>query len=475
MLETTLRGRYKIVRNLGKGGFGETYLAEDRDLPGNPHCVVKRLKPQLTAPLALQVARRLFDTEAQVLYRLGNHDQIPRLLAHFEENQEFYLVQEFIDGNDLSKELTAGRQWSEEQVIAFLQDLLQILEFVHQQNVIHRDIKPANLIKRASDGKIVLIDFGAVKELSTLVANTEGQTIATVAIGTPGYMPSEQNSGNPKFSSDIYAVGTICIQAFTGISALLLPKDADTSEIIWHDLVQVSPQLADILDKMVCYDFRQRYQSASEVLQALTSLTKTTKKRSPNNKIVVALVLVTLVSSIAVLAHPEIRQIFGLPPDNSSSNNTDFLIYENSVDGIEMKYPKNWILQDIKDTFTGEVANFLSPPKSGSNTFQAELNVEIQTLKQPISLAEYTNSKVNEITQFLTNAKIHESHSNTLANYPGHAVVYTGKQEQYSVKRMAVWTLKNNKAYIITYTAEESQYDEFLNTAQAMINSLKIR
>jgi serine/threonine protein kinase len=181
MLGTMLRGRYKIVRKLGQGGFGETYLAEDMDLPRNPHCVVKQFKPQFTNPQALQQAMRLFDMEADVLYRLGNHEQIPRLLAHFEENQEFYLVQEYVQGDDLSTELKPGQQWSQEKVIAFLWDILKILEFVHQQNVIHRDIKPANLIRRAADGKLFLIDFGAVKEISTLMANNQGRT---VAVGT---------------------------------------------------------------------------------------------------------------------------------------------------------------------------------------------------------------------------------------------------------------------------------------------------
>src|ERR671933_63504 len=167
MLGKTLSGRYKIVKHLGGGGFGQTYIAEDLQLPGNPLCVVKQLKPKATEQLALQIARRLFDREAQVLYQLGNHDQIPRLLAHFEEEQEFYLVQEFIEGHELRQEMPIGVHLSETQVIAILQDILKVLEFVHQQDVIHRDIKPSNLIRRKRDGKIFLIDFGAVKQLST--------------------------------------------------------------------------------------------------------------------------------------------------------------------------------------------------------------------------------------------------------------------------------------------------------------------
>jgi WD40 repeat protein len=283
MLGITLSGRYKIVQHLGGGGFGQTYLAQDLQLPGNPLCVVKQLKPQSTDPLTLQTAKRLFDREAQVLYKLGNHDQIPRLLAHLEQEQEFYLVQEYIEGHDLKQELPRGKRFSETQVIALCQELLKILEFVHQQEVIHRDIKPANIIRRKLDGKLVLIDFGAVKEVAIQTVSSEGHTTLTVAIGSPGYMPSEQLRGKPQFCSDIYAVGMLCIQALTGLPPNQLPEDPKTSEIIWRDQwqhntppekIQASHQLADVLDTMVRYDYRQRYQTAVEALQAVASLSQ---------------------------------------------------------------------------------------------------------------------------------------------------------------------------------------------------------
>ena len=146
MIDTTIGGRYKIIRTLGGGGFGETFVAEDLQLPDRMQCVVKQLKPQSNNPFVLQTARRLFETEAKVLHMLGKHSQIPQLLAHFEENQEFYLVQELIVGNSLAEELT--QPMPEPYAIALLLDILPILEFVHQQNVIHRDLKPANLIRR---------------------------------------------------------------------------------------------------------------------------------------------------------------------------------------------------------------------------------------------------------------------------------------------------------------------------------------
>jgi serine/threonine protein kinase len=272
MIGQLLDGRYQIVRELGAGAFGQTYIAEDIRRY-NCKCVVKQLKPYANDPYTLQVAKRLFDDEAETLHRLGSHNQIPQLLAHFEENQEFYLVQEFIDGHPLDREITPGKQLSESYAIAFLQGILEPLSFVHQQGVIHRDIKPANLMRRDSDHKIVLIDFGAVKQVAvTQVLNAQGTTKLSVAIGTEGYMPSEQSRGIPRFSSDIYAVGMTAIYALAGMPPDQLPEDIATAEIRWDDRVQISQGLAEILERMVRYDFRQRYPSATEVLQAIQLL-----------------------------------------------------------------------------------------------------------------------------------------------------------------------------------------------------------
>ncbi|MGK7874200.1 MAG: GUN4 domain-containing protein [Xenococcaceae cyanobacterium] len=262
--------RYRIIEDLGAGSFGQTYIAEDTKRPGNPRCVVKKFKHKSTDPNIFKEAKRLFDLEAKVLEKLGRHDQIPQLLAYFDENQEFYLVQEFIDGHPLSQELIPGNPLSESDAITLLQGILEPLAFIHQNNVIHRDIKPSNIIRRKQDGKLVLIDFGAVKQITAFKVDSQGQTTITLAIGTLGYMPPEQAHGKPKFSSDVYAVGMIGIQALTGIKAQILSKDQDENgEIIWRNYTQVSNRLADVLTTMVRYHFSQRYQNASEALQAL--------------------------------------------------------------------------------------------------------------------------------------------------------------------------------------------------------------
>lgn len=267
----TLLSRYQVTAKLGSGGFGDTYKAIDLALPGNPPCVVKHLSPKFQDPQLLPIAKKLFEREAEYLYRLGKHDQIPYLYAHFEEGGEFYLVQDFVDGNDLSQEIVPGKKLREEQTIQILQEILEVLAVVHQQNIIHRDIKPQNIMRRYSDNKLMLIDFGAVKELSGLSITSSGDTSVTVTVGSPGYMPNEQANGKPKLASDIYAVGMVCIQALTGMIPEQMGEDPRTGEILWRNQAQVSNHLAGILSKMVRDHFSQRYQNASEVLQALAS------------------------------------------------------------------------------------------------------------------------------------------------------------------------------------------------------------
>jgi len=264
ILEKLLRMRYRIKEHLVSTEYSDTYLAEDENLPDRPLCLVKRLKSQSDR------TSQLFDRETRVLYRLGKHDRIPELLARFEEDGYFYLVYQFVEGEPLYQELIEGQPWEEQRVIALLKDILEVLAFVHKQNIIHRDVHPKNLIERASDGKIVLIDFGAVKEINTS-QNSSGQTRSRG--GTQqDYIPPEQAIGSPKFCSDIYAVGIIGIQALTGMRPKQLRVD-NLGNLIWQKNATVTPEFASILDQMVLYAFPQRYPSATEALVALQQLT----------------------------------------------------------------------------------------------------------------------------------------------------------------------------------------------------------
>jgi serine/threonine-protein kinase len=272
-IPTILRQRYKIVKPIGEGGFGNTYLAIDLDIPNHPACVVKHLLPKFFDPQTnsnvLETAKRLFKTEAEVLSRLGEHECIPRLYAYFEENGQFYLVQEFILGENLNLEFQSGKKWTEENTINFLQKLLKILAFVHKNDTIHRDIKPSNIMRRESDGKLVLIDFGAVKEALTLDQNR--QSAFTVAIGTPFYMPPEQMMGRPGKYSDVYAVGILGIQAFTGLSYAELVFTTERLQQVLDEL-KINPKLKYVLNRMVSFDYNNRFPDAIEALEAINSI-----------------------------------------------------------------------------------------------------------------------------------------------------------------------------------------------------------
>lgn len=266
-----LRDRYRALKPLGQGGFGATFLARDEMLPGQPSCVIKQLRPTATAPHVFQMARELFEREAKTLGRIGNHPQVPRLLDYFEDNQQFYLVQEFVLGSTLQREVKQNGPFSEEGVKQFLSELLPVLQYIHSHQVIHRDIKPANLIRRQQDKKLVLIDFGAVKnQVNQSAASASEQTALTAyAIGTPGFAPPEQMAMRPVYASDIYAMGVTCIYLLTSKSPKDLDYNPSTGEMLWEKHIRVSPRFVEVLRKMLEVSVRHRYQSANEVLRAL--------------------------------------------------------------------------------------------------------------------------------------------------------------------------------------------------------------
>lgn len=265
-----LHNRYRILSSLGQGGFGATFLARDESLPGQPNCVIKQLRPSASDVNLMQMAHELFEREAKALGRMGDHPQIPGLLAYFSDAQSFYLVQEYVNGATLQQEVKRNGAFTEIGVKQFLSEILPLLDFIHSKKVIHRDIKPSNIIRRSYDGKLVLIDFGAVKDQVTQSLGDIGQTALTsYAIGTAGFAPPEQMAMRPIFASDIYALGVTCLYLLTGRSPKDLNYDPATGMIYWQDNVQVSERFGEILSKMLDVSVRHRYQTASEVLKAL--------------------------------------------------------------------------------------------------------------------------------------------------------------------------------------------------------------
>lgn len=267
MVENCLANRYQLINPLGKGGFAQTYLAADQHHDGTI-CVIKQLMPANPSKEFLETARRLFKSEVEVLRRLGNHNRIPTLLDAFEDNGEFYLVQEYIEGESL-EDLFKQRTFSEADILDLLKDVLPTLAFIHQEQVVHRDIKPSNLIRRQADGKIVLIDFGAVKEITTEFYTGESEQF-TISIGTQGYAAPEQMAGRPRYSSDLYSLGMTVIRGLTGKSPTEIPENPHTGEIQWPaEAPDVSPETTAFLQKLTQVSVYRRYASANEAIAAL--------------------------------------------------------------------------------------------------------------------------------------------------------------------------------------------------------------
>ncbi|MDF5731614.1 MAG: tetratricopeptide repeat protein [Rhizonema sp. PD38] len=263
-----LGGRYKIIRELARGGFGVTYLAEDtQSSSSNSACVLKKLDPQSAD---IKTAKNLFLREVHILYFLQQNQQIPKYFNYFEEGQNYYLVQEYIKGKSLDKLLS--NQWTQIKVIYFLQEILLILKYLHQINVIHRDIKPSNVMLRDEDEKFVLIDFGAVKQLDQRYSSSQSpQHVPPTKIGTYGYAPAEQMAGRPRINSDIYSLGITAIQLLTGIHPTNLNRD-EQDNVIFPKEIHVDSSLVKILRKMVYTEPEDRYQFVDQVLENMNEI-----------------------------------------------------------------------------------------------------------------------------------------------------------------------------------------------------------
>ncbi|HEY9693409.1 MAG TPA: PsbP-related protein [Oculatellaceae cyanobacterium] len=367
MLGTTIRERYKIIKYLGGSGLSETYLAKDIYLPKNCYCVIKQINYRFDSSFTTEAAKSRLKNQAKILYSLGKHDKIPRLLADFEENNKFYLVYEFLE--DLHNRKYRFRTYINKHIKSVAAVKIKRSPQCEKNQQLIWDINNQKLEVEKAAGKI---------------------------------FKTQQVFFNNWSRSEI-----------TTLMALLIT-----------------------------------------VIACMTSLAR-------------------LPESINLSAKNQQRvavnqQFFRLTPK--------LIIYHNIQNGIKIKYPENWERQDIHNPVTGEVAVFIPPEEGNSAQSQTKIIIRIEDLsKQPMSLDEYTNSSILEIKNFLSNAKIVESKSTTIAQFPAHLLIYSGLNEPYSLPtNLEVWTLKNNKAYIITYTSTSAKYEEFLGIAKEMIESLEI-
>lgn len=274
MLQMLLNNRYRIVKVIGEGGFGKTFLTQDTYLPSGRLCVIKQLKPVTNDPEIYRMIQDRFQREAIILENLGNDsNQIPQLYAYFSEQGEFYLIQEYIEGKTLTHKVYENGPLNEIFVVEILKNLLHVLNYIHGRQMIHRDVKPDNVILRDADNVPVLIDFGAVRESMGTVANSQGNPTNSIIVGTPGYMPIEQAAGRPLYNSDLYSLGLTIIYLLTGKVPRDL-RDLKSGNIIWHQYaMNISTSLRTLLDTAIANNPSDRYATAREMLDALQSIT----------------------------------------------------------------------------------------------------------------------------------------------------------------------------------------------------------
>ena len=502
----TLQNRYSIVNTLGQGGFSKTYLALDQSMPDTSHCVIKELSPPNNNPETVEMAKTLFYREARTLKGL-KHPQIPSLLAYFEEGEQFYLVQEYIEGTTLSEILALGQTFPEHEVIQILQDILEVLVFIHNKNIIHRDIKPSNLIRRYSDNKVVLIDFGAVKTMIGEAVKPDSNSAVSIIIGTPGYMPSEQGQGSPVCASDIYSLGLTIIQLLTGRTPQSLKKDQYQEFILSSEpSLTANPKLNEILTKMVLSSLKERYSSAYDVLddlrknQIISSFEVQNKTASPGSE--------TNTSSTSSGANktkimsPDDKVKRKTPSNDSKTNIGKWLLiglsaviiggvgikmlstsaklsdnpngqitrtqYKNDEAGISIQYPLDWTISDGKSK-----NNFTISPKTNPGLDGVTINIEPLS-SSTISLDKYAQSVIDKLSKDEALKQSVAIWPMVLSQQEAKMVAYNQSIDgkKYQVKK--VFTISDNKVYSVTSRVEQDNLTKNKDIVQDMVNSFKI-
>jgi eukaryotic-like serine/threonine-protein kinase len=487
MAPNTLHFHYEIVRVLDLGKSGITYLAKDLDLIDSPFYVIKEIQSDSKNKSIDPLTRKLFEVQASIAYKVGQHPQIPSLVGKFVENGHQYLVREYIDGEPLSQELTQDAIWSQTQVFDFLIDLVGILAFVHSFKYIHQDINPHNIIRRTDDDRFNLIGFSSLKDLENVQQHLPDNYFAGYNNST--YIPYEQEQNAPQFNSDLYAVGVVAIQALMG--KVPIDRDPETYELKWRDDVKIDARLSKILDRMVRPDYRNRYQSALEVLTDLQSFAlsqlPTSKFPRLNPYLIFGAAACTLLcgfGAVKILSDPTNKSQL-LPPtvatpktlNSGTSNNLNWKQYTDKIIGMKIQYANTWHQNDAQNILTGEKAIFISPQESPTDKYQENVSIRVEKLTNPqTTLSSYSESAIAEIQKYYQGVKIIESSATSLSKQPAKLVVYTGKDENLlPIKNLEVWTIDRGKVYILTYKAEPDRYYQYLETAMTMINSFELK
>ncbi|MBE9043056.1 protein kinase [Pleurocapsales cyanobacterium LEGE 10410] len=487
--------RYRILRELSQNALSIVYLAEDLREPSLGQCEIERLQPQYdNEVLGTQSWRKTLQTfvdRGNALKNISQHPQIPQLLAFFECDREFYLVQEHIEGQSLRQKLETGLI-NEAEAVSWLQEILGILEFAHQAEVIHRNIQPSSLIEH-QDGRKFLTDF-AMLDNAILFSDRSAKNIANADFAPPG-------ETNLDVAGDIYALGKTIIYALTGnITEFIQAKSLVSENTLQQSdsqlaIAEITPKLAGILNKMVGDRSAIRYQSAAEILAELDfnqnvitlpppffntsqlsatplATAKDKAKHQGNYRSALIQKLIWLLLSL-----PFVIALVIIFIGINKNSYKDFENYINNNYQFSIKYPETWSRRELDDPITGEVVVFATPQERDLDLFREKVYIAVERLSsEPISLEQYAQTVFERIEQ-AKNSKIEaaQNYRIKIDETPGRMVIYSRQQEGLQIKQMEAFTIKNNQAYIIIYTAQKNDFPEFYNTVEKMIDSWEIQ
>lgn len=486
--------RYRIIQELNRDQVSTVYLAEDLEQRDRSSCEIERILPQYDREVlgakSWRKVRQTLMEQGNLLQSISQHPQIPQVLAYFECDREFYLVREHIEGESLAQK-TERSPISEAEAVSWLQEILTVLEFIHQAGIIHLNIQPSSLVQH-QDGSKYLINFAGIKYAIA------GGRASLRAIANPDFMAT-QPSAKPDYSSDIYALGKTIIYALTGrvagairAKSEALESDTESLEVEPIPTAQIAPQLANVLNKMVGKRAAVGDRSAAEVLTELDFernvvtlpppffdpdyfVAKPSAKKSKFSRATIASrfkgvrrviwFLLALPFAIAAI-------IIFIGIDKNSERN--FISYTNNDYQFDIKYPPNWTRQELNDPITGEIVVFTSPLESDSDLFREKVYLATEYLpSEPITLDEYSQLVLERI-ELANNSEIRSNFALEIDGLPARAIVYSRQEGGLQLKQMEVFTIKNDRIYLAIYTAQQAKFDQFLDTADRIIDSWAI-
>ena len=481
--------RYRIIRELNEDDFSTVYVAEDID-ENNEQCYIEQLQPhydnEVLGERSWRKVLQTFIERSTVLKNLSQHPQIPQLLDFFECDREFYLVREYIQGETLAR--IGSSSLTEAEAINWLQEILGILEFVHQAKIAHLNIQPSSLIEYR--GKKFLTDFATVKNAISSNSNS-----SPVVINSDFAAP-ELKLGRPEYSSDIYALGKTIIYALTGRTERIqawsfAAKGLNSTRS--NNSSNISLELANVLNKMISEGVGDRYQNTAEVLADLDldrdvvtfptpifdeSNFGSRANSKPKNtlrdrlrvsrpkfgrKIIWSLSALPFIIALAIV-------FIGI----NKNSYRRFDNYANDEYEFTVNYPQDWLVKELNDPITGTIVVFNSPIENRSD-FQEKVYITVEDLSTEITnLEQYTQTVFDRIEQSEGSNAIDDLKT-TIDRFPARTVIYSRQENGLSLQQMETFTIRNGKAYTAIYTAQTAEFSEFSNIARKIIDSWEIQ